>query len=116
MIKLLVHPFYRSNAGFFLFWAFLLYGGRQGHELIDFYYAIIMAQLKSPLFLTLSLLIWTLYHFKSFIFLRNSIVNYLPTWRCAPQDRTERDRRTRSDRAAALRSPAQRTPGNRALP
>ena len=62
--KVLVNHFYKVNAGFFLFFFFLLFGVVKGGQLIDYHLSLIHGMIESAVFLACVIFIWLLYTLK----------------------------------------------------
>ena len=62
--KVLVNHFYKVNAGFFLFFFFLLFGVVKGGQLIDYHLSLIQGMIESAVFLACVIFIWLLYTLK----------------------------------------------------
>jgi hypothetical protein len=62
--RVLVNHFYKVNAGFFLFWFFVLFGVVNGSQLIGYHYSLIQGMIQSTVFLACVIFIWLLYSFK----------------------------------------------------
>jgi len=62
--RVLVNHFYKVNAGFFLFWFFVLFGAVAGGQLISFHLSLIHGMIQSPVFLGCVIVLWFLYTLK----------------------------------------------------
>jgi hypothetical protein len=62
--RVLVNHFYKVNAGFFLFWFFVLFGVVNGSQLISYHYSLIQGMIQSPIFISCVIFAWLLYTFK----------------------------------------------------
>ncbi len=62
--KILVNHFYKVNAGFFLFFFFILFGVVKGGQLIDYHLSLIQGMIESAVFLGCVIIIWFLYTLK----------------------------------------------------
>ncbi len=62
--RVLVNHFYKVNAGFFLFFFFVLFGVVKGGQLIDYHLSLIQGMIESFVFLGCVILIWFLYTIK----------------------------------------------------
>ena len=60
----LVNYFYQINAGFFLFFFFLLFGVVSGEQLVSYHLSLIQGMIESPIFLSCVIFIWFLYTIK----------------------------------------------------
>ena len=82
-------PFYRKNAGLFLFLFFLLFGTQPSlGQALQFHYAIIQAILTNISFFLLACLVWLVYTLRVILFLRETlaknIFGYLRTLESVP--------------------------------
>lgn len=66
LITSLVKPFYRQNAGFFLFVFLVFFGVVAPSQQLAYHYALIRGLLEVPLFLGIVLLAWLLYAAKCY--------------------------------------------------
>ena len=62
--RVLVNSFYRANAGFFLFWFFVLFGAVSGGQVISYHLSLIQGMIESAVFLGVVIGIWFLYTIK----------------------------------------------------
>jgi hypothetical protein len=62
--KIFVRPFYRANAGFFLFFFFVFFGAVQGGSLVSYHLSLMNRILSSGITLSIVLFCWLLYHLK----------------------------------------------------
>src|SRR5690349_21756816 len=62
--KLFVRTFYKTNAGFFLFFFFVFFGAVPGGTLPKYHYDIMQGILGSVVTLGVVLFCWTFYHIK----------------------------------------------------
>ena len=72
-IRSLVRPFYRQNAGFFLFIFLVFFGVVAPSQQLAYHYALILGMLDSPLALGIVLLAWLLYAEKCHHWVRSLI-------------------------------------------
>jgi len=68
LTKLFVYPFYKSNAGFFLFFFFIFFGTVTSGTLVSYHQSLMLSFLSSPIILAGVMLLWLLYHFKCIAF------------------------------------------------
>lgn len=73
LITIWVLPFYRRNAGFFLFFFFIFFGTVSPESLVKYHLSIIQSILSSYATLTGVLIIWLLYNTKCIQFIYNSL-------------------------------------------
>jgi hypothetical protein len=76
LLKTLIKPFYRQNAGLFIFLIVVMFGivGQiDDHDMIDYHYALILGMLKNPLIFILVFLLWFIYAIKCIQFVTRSI-------------------------------------------
>lgn len=64
LLKSLVRPFYRQNAGFFLFLFLVFFGVVAPSQQPAYHYALILGMLDAPVFLGIVLMAWFLYALK----------------------------------------------------
>ena len=64
LLRSIVTPFYRHNAGFFMFLFLVFFGVVAPSQQLAYHYALILGLLDSPVFLGMVLLAWFLYAFK----------------------------------------------------
>src|SRR5438105_4972418 len=69
MFRLFVVPFYKANAGFFLFFFFIFFGTVNGGSLITYHASLLNSFLGSWQGLGLVFLCWTLYEIKCLLFI-----------------------------------------------
>lgn len=62
--RVLVNHFYKVNAGFFLFWFFVLFGVVNGGQLISYHLSLIQGMIQAPVFLACVVGVWLLYTLK----------------------------------------------------
>lgn len=62
--RTLVRHFYKVNAGFFLFWFFVLFGIVSGGQVVAYHLSLMEGMVQSPVFLGCVIVIWVLYTFK----------------------------------------------------
>lgn len=89
--RVLVNHFYKINAGFFLFWFFVLFGVVSGGQLISYHLSLMHGMVQSPVFLACVVVIWLLYTLKCVNYITNqlndprqhflSVLNRLPDGR-----------------------------------
>lgn len=68
LFRLLVKPFYISNAGFFLFFFFLFFGAVQSGSLIFYHKQLMISILQSYVVLAGVCALWLLYYRKTYLF------------------------------------------------
>lgn len=70
LFRSITQPFYRQNAGLFLFLFFLLFGTQPSlYHILTFHYALIKSVLNLDSFFFLTLAVWALYAFKVIFFI-----------------------------------------------
>ncbi|MES2327999.1 MAG: hypothetical protein V4539_00260 [Bacteroidota bacterium] len=62
--RVLVNHFYKVNAGFFLFFFFVLFGVVNGSQLISYHFSLIQGMIQSYVFLACVIFAWLLYTLK----------------------------------------------------
>ena len=76
LIKILIKPFYKQNAGLFIFLIIVMFGivGQiDDHDMIDYHYALILGMLSNPLIFLLVFLLWLIYAIKCIQFVTRSV-------------------------------------------
>lgn len=88
LLKIWAIPFYRSNAGFFLFFFFLFFGTVSPGSLVTYHFSLIQSILSSNIILAGVLFLWTCYNHKCTQFIFNSITkeegNFLYQFQALP--------------------------------
>src|SRR5690349_21505893 len=64
LYKLITRSFYRTNAGFFLFFFFLFFGAVNAGSLVSYHYSLILSMIISWLVLGAVFFCWILYQLK----------------------------------------------------
>jgi hypothetical protein len=75
LVKIFVTPFYKKNAGFFLFFFFLFFGTVSPDSIVLYHLSLIQSILSSYVTLAGVLILWLLYNFKCSSHIYKSIKN-----------------------------------------
>lgn len=91
LLKVFVVRFYRTNAGFFLFFFFVFFGAVEGNNLLPYHLSLMKSILGSATVLLLVCGCWLLYHFKCVVFFLKTINSGEGQWlhalQCSPAGR-----------------------------
>src|SRR5580704_11399536 len=76
LFKTLIKPFYKQNAGFFIFIIIIMVGvvgELDGSDMLDYHYALILGMLNNPIIFFLIMLVWVIYALRCIRFVTSTI-------------------------------------------